>query len=233
VEVSPDPGDIEADHNDTLTFELSIVDPDMDPVNITWFVEKVPLGDGTRFNLSLEEMNITEDTYLDLEVNISVGSLYFDYNWTVHVMPPEEPEEPEPVPPVNVSIGSPRAGSKYYTNDTITFNANDEDDRDLTYRWLINGSFYEGKEVTVSGLGPGDHTAILNVSTDGPPPGWTEVSITFRVLVYKEEVEEPVYKDEPFSWWWIVLVLVIAAIVIAVVVFLIIRGNGGGGWEEE
>jgi hypothetical protein len=231
VEVTPEPGDLELDHDEWISFEIAINDPDMDPVNITWFVEKYPIWHELTFNYSFEEMDLEHDIYVDLEVNLSVGELWFYYNWTILVKVPPEPEEQEPVPPVGIVITSPDQDEEFTTEETILFRVTDEDERDLTFRWLINGSFHEGSEVSISGLTPGTYTVILNVSTEGPPPGWAEISVAFRVVLPGEEVVGEKEEDDDFPWWIVILVLLVSAAAIAA--FTIIALRNRDVWEEE
>jgi hypothetical protein len=224
INITPPPGELEVEHNGSLVFEVFVEDPDEDLVNATWYVQGYKMWNETHFTFSLEENKRTSDYYIALHLVLSVGSFIEQYNWTIHVLAPPEPEEPEPVPPVEVVIISPESGKEYLMNETITFEAQHADSRPLSFRWLINGSFYEGQEVTVSGLAPDTYTAVLNITTDGPPPGWLELEITFTVIAPSDgEVEEKDEKDDPFPWWIIMLIVIGIVVLIALLIFAVVR----------
>jgi hypothetical protein len=227
VNVTPAPGEVEVEHNGSMLFEVSADDPDGDVVNATWYLDGVEIRNGGNYTLSLEGENKTSDYYMALVLVLSIGSFLEQYNWTIHVLAPPEPEEPEPVPPAGVVITSPEADKEFLTNETITFEVQLTDERTMTFRWLINGSFYGGSIVSISGLAPGNYTAVLNITTEGPPPGWLELEVSFSVVkpsgggeVEKED------KDEQFPWWIILVLVIVSVIVIGIVIFMASRRSG-------
>jgi hypothetical protein len=227
INITPPPGEMDLAHNGSLSFELKVEDPDEDLVNATWFLDGGSSGNGSTYILSLEGSNRTSEYYLALVLVLSVGSFIEQYNWTIHVLAPPEPEEPDPIPPVGVVITSPQNDMEYLTNETITFEVQHADARSLVFSWLINGSFYEGQEVSISGLAPGIYTAVLNITTEGPPPGWLELQVTFSVAIPDGgEVEDKDEKDDPFPWWIILLILIGVVGVIALLIFAVGRRNG-------
>ncbi|MGA1872564.1 MAG: hypothetical protein ACMUHY_02740 [Thermoplasmatota archaeon] len=232
INVLPSPGDITIMHNGTLEFQVYAEDPDNDPATVGWFIEGNEMSEGMNFSFDPIALDLSREDMVGLKVVITVGSFQYEYNWTIVILKPVQPEEPEPVPPAGVVITLPISGTRFHTNDTVTFKAVHVDARPLLFVWYINGSFYEGDEVSLSGFAPGSYIAVLNVSTEGPPPGWIELTVDFTVVVPDDRIVEPEDgEDDPFPWW-LLLIGILGLIGIAGLIFLALN-RGKDKWAEE
>ncbi|MGA1819781.1 MAG: CARDB domain-containing protein [Thermoplasmatota archaeon] len=233
VNVTPEPGPYEVLINRSVEFSATVEDPDGDEASASWKVRGNHVSDGLSFLFSPMDHGIQTEETVGLALVLVVGSFEMTYNWTIDVVLPPEPEDPEPVKPLGVTITSPLPGQEFQTTDTIHFKAEHIDARLLVFTWYINGTFYTGQEVNISGLAPGDHVAVLNVSTEGPPPGWDELSVEFKIKAPDGVVDDDdEVQDEPFPWWLIVIIL-LGAVVMALITYLLFTRSKKDVWSEE
>ncbi|MBN1389079.1 MAG: hypothetical protein JXA22_00385 [Candidatus Thermoplasmatota archaeon] len=232
VNVTPTPGPIDVDHNGSLEFSVQVEDPDGDPVNTRWYLEGSEVGNLTEFIFSPIEQNLISEGTVDLELVISAGSYEESFNWSIRIIPPPDPEEPEPRPPSGVSISSPVEGEVFNNTEEIVFRAEHNDSRTLRFTWYINGTFYEGQSVTLSGLLPGSYAAVLNVSAESPSPGWAECTVHFTVVLYHDRTNGPVHDEKNHIPWWIIIVSALV-IIAAVAIFLVGASRRSEDWVEE
>ncbi|MBN1539110.1 MAG: hypothetical protein JW939_03120, partial [Candidatus Thermoplasmatota archaeon] len=222
VNVTPSPGLLEVDHNGFLEFLVLVEDPDGDQIKTIWYLNGWEVGNNTGFEFSPLEYDLVLDETVDLELRVSAGTYSESFNWSIRIIPAKEPEEPEPLPPSGVSISSPGEGEVFDNTQQIVLRAEYNDSRPLRFIWYVNGTFYEGQSVTLSGLLPGSYAAVLNVSTEGPPPGRLEMTVHFSVVKKDDGTHRPVTEEkDPFPWWLLIFpgVIIVAALIFAVVAY--------------
>ncbi|MGA1866787.1 MAG: CARDB domain-containing protein [Thermoplasmatota archaeon] len=222
VNITPSPGSLEVDHNGSLEFIVVVEDPDGDPVHTSWYLNGWEVGNLTGFKFSPIEYDLVLEETVDLELLVTAGTYSESFNWSIRIIPPEEPEEPEPLPPSGISISSPGEGEIFDNTEEIIFRAEHNDSRPLSFIWYINGTFYEGQSVTLSGLPLGSYAAVLNVSTEGPPPGWLEMTVHFTVIQKYDGTHGPVDGEKDQWPWWILIfpgIIIVAAMVFALMAY--------------
>ena len=238
IELDPDPGVISIKHNDTVEIGFEISDPDGTGFVSEWTFLNRTCSNVTGITLDGEELGLEGGELFTVALVIFSNNFSYEYNWTVNVTippvqpPPSGPEEP--TPPSGAGIESPLDGETLIYGKPVLFKASADDERNLSFAWIIDGMEYDGSSVTISELIVGNHTAEVNISsTDEDRPGWIVLSVDFTVVETAEEV--PDEEEGEGSNGWIVVAAIGAIILIILFIFLLLfirRRDDSESWEE-
>jgi len=235
ISVSPPTGSLEVEWNGSVEMMVSIKDPDGDPYTISWSLNRTLVGIDVEFSFIPAEMGLQGGELRNLTLLVEGPGTNSSFYWEIAVLPQVDPpgDDEEPVPPAGVTIVTPVQGHEYTEGDTIVLKAVYTDARPMNFTWTLNGTEYYGDEVEVRSLSVGSYTLFLNVSTEGPPPGWVELQIGFNVKETEEQPEEPQGETEDEFPWWLIAVLAVAFLMGLVIVLLFLRRpRKEGTWEE-
>jgi hypothetical protein len=191
----PMPGNLSIDFGEILNLSFDAMDPDGTEVLSEWSYPGhiIPEGNVTDISFDHRIVGLGGGDWFNVTLMLQSGDQVESYQW--HVEIGEEPvipqPVPDPVPPQGVSILSPAMDETFTTEENVILKAGADDPRNLSYTWYLDLRTYNGSEVKLDPMGPGNYTVFLNVtSMDEDAPGWLEVSIDFVVV-------EPVIQDDP------------------------------------
>ena len=169
--VSPD-GAVTMTETGLAEFSITALDVDSPELNYTWYL------DG-------KDLDVADNTYdyqttydsagnHQLKVVVDDGELTATHTWNITVLNKNRD-------PTNVKITSPKTGEPFmqYTEVGFDGSATDPDKDPLTYSWQDgNKEIGTDPSITTTGLKPGSHTIVLEVSDGNSSVRSKAVTIT-------------------------------------------------------
>lgn len=230
VNLTPPPGNLSIEWNETLVLSANVTDPDGDPTNLSWSLDGLAISVSDHLAISPEEMNLMEDGTYNVTLRVGSGSWIGSFDWSLHVK--EKPEVIVFVPVSGLEIISPLKDGIYMDDDGVWLNATSMDSRPVVFNWYLNDMVYSGNNLFIDDLEPGNYTLILNATTEGPPSGWTLIETGFQVREAVDTDPVPDTKEDDRGLWWLFIIIGAVVLGLAATVAFLLMSRRSGDWEE-